>query len=365
MLKSFLLTLALASTLAAQNARNVVLFLGDAGGVATLNAASVLGHDAPLKLYIQNMPHIGLSDTSTASQWVSDSAAGMTAVVTGRKTHNGVVSQGPDAVRGEQDGAPLKTILEHAEERGLATGVVTNMTATDATPAATYAHANDRRDFARIFRQLFEPRFGDGVDVLIGPGRGRIDEALAVDGSTSVAALMEQAGRPLYESLDAIPGDAQRAIALFESRDEFSLPRAVEIAVDILSQNPKGFFLMVEGDMHTSRVEPGLRRMLELDDIVRATAERLPDDTLLLFTADHSFDLRIVGGKRGEPLLREDDPGYPEEGGAYRGVAVRMDGDHTGEEVVVAAQGPGAERVRGYMPNTRIFHIMMQAYGWQ
>ena len=176
---------------------------------------------------------------------------------------------------------------------------------------------------------------------------------------------MEQAGRPLHESLDAIHGDARRAIALFESRDDFSLPRAVEITLDILSRNPKGFFLMVEGDMHTSRVEPGLRRMLELDEIVRATAERLPDDTLLLFTADHSFDLRVVGGKRGEPLLRDDDPGYPEEGGAYRGAAVRMDGDHTGEEVVVAAQGPGAERVRGYMPNTRIFHIMMRAYGWE
>jgi alkaline phosphatase len=75
------------------------------------------------------------------------------------------------------------------------------------------------------------------------------------------------------------------------------------------------------------------------------------DDTLIVFTADHSFDLRVVGGKKGESILE--------------GKAVNVDGHHAGEEVVVAAQGPGSERVHGYMPNTQIFHIMMQAYGWE
>lgn len=362
MRKLLILGLACLLPLAAQNAKNVVLFLGDAGGVSTLNAASILGYGDPLKLYVQGMSHIGLSDTSTASQWVSDSAAGMTAIVTGVKTHNGILSQGPDAVRGERDGETLKTILEYAEERGLATGAVTNMTFTDATPAATYAHVNDRKDFARIFRHLLAPRFGDGVDVLIGPGLGAVNKALAVE-ETSVAALLEESGRPLYDALAAVPGDAQRAIVLFESRDDFSLPRAVEQAIAMLSRNPKGFFLMVEGDMHTSKVDAGLRRALELDDIVRATAGRLRDDTLILFTADHSFDIRTTGGRRSEPLL-DGEEGYVENGG-YRGRAVRMDGDHTGEEVVVAAEGPGAERVRGYMPNTRLFHIMLEAFGWQ
>lgn len=357
-----LLYLALGLSLSAKDAKNVVLFLGDAGGVATLNAASILGYGEAQKLYIQSMPYVGLSDTSTASQWVSDSAAGMTAIVTGVKTHNGVISQGPDAVRGKKDGRALKTILEYAEERGLATGVITNMTFTDATPAATYAHANNRSDFARIFHGLLEPRFGDGVDVLIGPGRSAVDKKLADEGS-SVAALMKEKGRPLYESLDAVPQDAARAVVALESRDDFSLPRAVELAVSILSKNKKGFFLMVEGDMHTSKVEPGLRRALELDSIVRATAERLRENTLVLFTADHSFDLRTHGGAKGEPLL-DGDGGYTEDG-AYRGHAVRMDGDHTGEEVVVAAEGPGADRVHGFMPNTEVFHIMMRAFGWE
>ena len=351
MRKALFLCLALTLPLGAQQAKNVILFLGDAGGVATLNAASIFGHGEPQKLYIQSMPHIGLSDTSTASQWVSDSAAGMTALVTGHKTNNGVISQGPDAVRRETDGAPLKTILEHAEDRGLSTGVVTNTTFTDATPAATYAQVNDRGDFARIFRQLLAPRFGDGVDVLIGPGIGAVDKKLAVEGA-SVAALMARGQRPLYDSLGEIPQDVDRAVALFESRSDFSLSQAVERAIDILSKNPKGFFLMVEGDMHTDDIQAGLRRALELDGIIRATARRMPDDdTLIIFTADHSFDLLVDGGKKGEALLE--------------GAGIRVGGSHTGEEVVAAAEGPGSERVRGYMPNTQIFHIMMQAYGWE
>lgn len=365
----FLFLLALALPLAAQpRAKNVVLFLGDAGGIPTLNAASILGYGEPQKLYIQQMPHVGLSDTSTASSWVSDSAAGMTAVVTGRKTHNGVVSQGPDAVRGEKDGEPLKTILEYAEERALSTGVVTNMNAADATPAACYAHVNNRRNFSSIFQQLVKPRFGDGVDVLIGAGRRDVAKALAEDGLT-LDGVLSGTGWKRYESVSSIPKKLadRRAVALFDSRDEFSLPEAVSRALDILDDNPKGFFLMVEGDMHTNNVRAGLERMLELDRIIRTTAERLRGtDTLILYTADHSFDLRVDGGSRDKPLLEQDDSArYSEDRKSYQSPAGRMDNSHTGEEVPVTGEGPGAERIRGFLPNTEIFHVMMDAFGWQ
>src|SRR5262245_45223431 len=99
-------------------ARNVVLFIGDAGGIPTLSAASIHGYGEPRRLYVQTMPQIALAETSTASEWVTDSAAGMTAIVTGQKTQNGVVAQSAEAVRGKSNGAPLKTILEFAEERG-------------------------------------------------------------------------------------------------------------------------------------------------------------------------------------------------------------------------------------------------------
>ena len=138
-------------------AKNVVLFLADAGGIPTLHAASVQTYGAPQKLYVHTMPNIALSETSSASRWVTDSAAGMTAIVTGQKTHNGVLAQSAAAERGEVDGVPLKTILEYAEERGLSTGVISNSSVLSATPAATYAHVNDRNSEAEILRQLLNP----------------------------------------------------------------------------------------------------------------------------------------------------------------------------------------------------------------
>lgn len=103
-------------------AKNVVLFVGDGTGLPSLHAASVRATGDSQGLYLHQMPHLALSDTSAASRWVSDSAAGMTAIVTGEKTNNGVVSQSSDAERGIKDGEILKTILEYAEERGLSTG---------------------------------------------------------------------------------------------------------------------------------------------------------------------------------------------------------------------------------------------------
>lgn len=345
------------------HAKNVILLLGDAGGVSTLNAASILGHGEPQQLFIQRMPHIGLSDTSTASDWVSDSAAGMTAIVTGVKTHNGVISQGPDAVRRQKDGTPLKTILEYAEEQGLSTGVVTNKTVTDATPAACYAHANDRKQYARIFQQLLAPRFGDGVDVLIGPGRQEVEQALRKEGM-GIDTLLAKAGRKQYAAVEAIPGDAKQAVAIFDTLGDFSLPQAVAKAVAILERNPNGYFLMVEGDMHTDDIEAGLKRALELDEIARSLNEQVSRDTLILYTADHSFGLSIHDGRRGDALLSADEA-QAARTDPFQGKAVARVGTHTAEEVIVAAQGPGAARVRGYMPNTAIFHVMMDAFGWK
>jgi alkaline phosphatase len=162
-----------------QHAKNVIVLLQDAGGIATLNGASIYGYNAPLKLFVQSWPQIGLSNTSPASQWVTDSAAGMTAIVTGQKTNNSVISESADSVRGEKHGKPLKTILEYAEERGLSTGVVTNVEVADATPAACYAHVNDRKQWGEIFLQIFSPRYGDGVDIAFGAGRQAIYDAPA------------------------------------------------------------------------------------------------------------------------------------------------------------------------------------------
>jgi alkaline phosphatase len=345
-------------------AKNVILFLADAGGLSTVAAASLHGYGAPRRLYVQRMPHIGLSDTTTASQIVTDSAAGMTAIVTGEKTQNGVISQSATAVRKKSDGAPLKTILEYAEERGLATGVITNDSLTGATPAATYAKANDRGLTAHIFQQIFTPRFGDGVDVMIGAGRPAVAAALK-EASLDLDAVSQKGGRPVLKTFSEIPDGGTRALVMLDS-GEFDLQTAVDRTLPMLSANPRGYFLMVEWDTHTDRVRRGLDRFVTLDRVIARTAQKVGPDTLILFTADHSFDLRLRGGTFGPQLLEGLEQAEAETPkGPLRIPTLRMDNGHTGEEVLAAAQGPGAERVRGFMANTDLFRVMMGAYGWE
>ena len=340
--------------LAERRAKNIILFLGDAGGIPTLNAASLYAYEAPQKLFIQGMPYLALMDTSPADGWVTDSAAGMTAIVTGQKTNNGVISMSADTVRGTKDGETLKTILEFAEEHGLSTGVMSNMNMTDATPAACYAHSNDRGKSGEIFAQVVKPRYGDGVDVIIGPGRDAIFAATRKIGIEIEPALKEK-GYTLCDSADGIPPEASRVVALFNSGNYEPGP-AVDKAIRILSRNRKGFFLMVEWDMHTNRIKAGLDRAIQMDKLVRDAVARAGNDTLVIYAADHSFDLRVRGGRKGRPLITDEkDPKSP----------IRMDNSHTGEEVLVAAEGPGASRVHGYIANADLFRIMMAAYGWQ
>jgi alkaline phosphatase len=350
----------LASQAARGEAKNIILFLGDAAGIPTLNIASIYKYDHPSKLFIQQMPYIALMDTSASDEWVTDSANGMSAIVTGQKTKNGVISQSATAVRGKKDGEILQTILEYAEQRGLSTGVISNMNITDATTAACYSHSNDRGASGPIFAQVFAQRFGDGMDVVIGAGRDAVIAATAKVG-VNVEAAARDKGYAFYDSVDAISPSDTRVIALLNTHD-FSLSEAVNHAVRILSKNPNGYFLMTEWDAHTDNLKRGLDQAIALDDTIRTTAEGASPDTLIIFAADHSFDVRLRDGKKGEPLL----PNGGQGSNAHQSRGnVRVDDGHTGEQVLVAAQGPGAERVHGFIANTDLFHIMMAAYGWE
>ncbi|WP_240499979.1 alkaline phosphatase [Sphingomonas montana] len=350
---------AAAAPATATRARNVILFLGDAGGISTINAAGILAHDRPQSLFIQSMPHVALSDTSSLDRWVTDSGAGMTAIMTGRKTDNAMVSAVPSGVG---DGvAPLKTLLEHAEEHGLSTGIVTNMKIWDATPAACFAHVAARKSKDEIFRQMLAPRFGDGVDVLIGKGQADATASFAARGTTAERAFRTAGYR--YGDDPAIVGQGGR-VAVLRDADFAPLP-AVEATIGQLARNPKGYFLMVEWDMHTDDPQAGLRHVIEMDDMIRRVSTVAGKDTLILFTADHSFGLRMGGGRRGTPLAAQYAAEAAKPGATNASNAViSVEDGHTGEEVIVAASGPGAEQVHGFMPNTRLFGIMMGAFGW-
>jgi alkaline phosphatase len=346
-----------------QRAKNVIIFLGDAGGIPTLSAASIHGYQKPRALYIQRMPHIALSETSSSDSWVTDSAAGMTAIVTGEKTANGVISERPPA--GGHDGAALKTVLEYASEHGLATGVVSNQPMADATPAACYAHVDSRKKFGAIFEQVWKPRFGKGVDLVIGNGKKRITDDLNAMG-IDLDKQLKANGRSVYESVDSIPADAQRLVVLGDD-PSFDVAAATAKAIEILSKNKKGFFLMVEWDLHPTKPEQALNTVVKLDHLIEQTAKAHSKDTLVLFTADHSFDFRVLKGKKGSDLnlpagRNRTNPASPK---PDDNSDVAIGTSHAGEEVLAAAEGPGSEQVHGVLSNTDLFGVMMSAYGFK
>jgi alkaline phosphatase len=342
-------------------AKNVILFVGDGAGISSLNAAGLYANRKPLSLYLQSMPHVALVDTSTAKEWVTDAAAAATAWATGQKGCNGVISQSASAVKGVKDGETLKTILEYAEEKGLSTGIISNDERTGVTIAITaafYAHSNNRQDSGNIFLQLLHPRFGNGLDVVIGTGRKWISDAVAKLGKDLPAGVHEQ-GYTYLDSLAAVTQldpSKDRVISLFDDPD-FDFNQAVEQAVARLSRNPKGYFLVAFSDCHLGKSAKSLNRIVEFDRAVRNATEKHKNDTLILMTADHGYDLRI----RGENLVETATTATSQQIAAI----VSLEDQHTAEEVAVVADGAGAERVHDFMPNTEIFHIMMSAFGWE
>jgi alkaline phosphatase len=353
-----IIAMTLTATSAFAQAKNVILFIGDGAGISSLNAASILGYGKPQALYIQKMGHLALADTSSAKEWVTDGAACASAWATGHKTRNGVVSMSADAERDVKDGEIYKTVMETAMEQGLSTGVISNDGVAGAAVSAFYAQHNNRGKAGEIFQQALNSEFGKGPNVIIGTGRKQISEQTAKLGR-DLSADIKARGYSYLDSMDRLAKldkSKDRVIALVDDAD-FDFNDAVQQAVARLSKNPKGFLLIAHSDCHTGKTKTSLSRILALDKAVALTTEAMKSNTLVLFTADHSYDLRIKGEGLTETSKASDHTRIAS--------AVSLEDEHTAEEVPVLADGPGSERVHGFMSNTDIFHIMMSAFGWQ
>ena len=181
----------------AKRAKNIILFVGDGMGVSTVTAARIF--EGQMKnvdgernlLSFEKLPYVAMSKTYSANQQTSDSAPTMTAMVTGVKTNDGVLSADQTIFNGESNNAliqanKLTTILEMAELNGLSTGVISTARITHATPAATYAHTSTRdwetktattppagiKDIAaQAIDNFGSGGIGDGIEVFLGGGR--------------------------------------------------------------------------------------------------------------------------------------------------------------------------------------------------
>jgi alkaline phosphatase len=352
-------------------ARNVILFTADGVGVTSLNAASIFGYGKPRALYVQSMPYLALTDTSSAKEWFSDEAAVSTAWATGVRTGNGIRSESASAERGIREGEKLKTILEYAEEHGLSTGIVTDNDESSVAAAAVsafyvHSHMPEASTAGDTFLQLLAMKHGP--DVVIGPGRKVIVGQVAKSGRDLQADIRAK-GYSFVDSVDAISKlnpSTKRIIALtdnkeyagaFDAKDPFDLDHAIEQAVAVLRRNPKGFILIANSVCHTLFAEKTLPLIVTYDNTIRRISEQNKQDTLVLFAGSRGQNMRIIGENLDVTLRAADREKII--------FATVNQGRHTAEEVPVLATGPGSDRVNGYVPNTEVFHYMMAGLGWK
>jgi alkaline phosphatase len=242
------------------------------------------------------------------------------------------------------------------------TGVISNDGKTGVSGAAVsafYSHINNRQKSGEIFEQLLHPKFGDGLDVVIGTGRQKISGEITAMATHDLNAEIKSKGYAYADSLGAVDkmqGANDRLISLSDDED-FDYNDAVQQALTRLSKNPKGFLLIAHSDCHLGKTAKSLQRIVQLDQAIATAAEQHKSDTLILFTADHSYDLRIKGENLAETARDFDHKKIA--------LAVSLEDEHTAEEVPVLAAGPGSERVHGFMVNTDIFHLIMGNFGWE
>lgn len=336
--------------------KNVIFFLGDGMGMTTLTAARIYSVGEAGSLTIDTLPETAFVKTFSNDAQVTDSAPSMAAYMTGVKTNNEVISMSPNTVAtppsvdvngnlgvnncAASNGTSATTLLELAKAKGWGTGAITTTELTHATPAATYAHICNRNAQYHIAAQLvpggvgFNKALNDGVDVLMGGGlnhftpysasntKGRADyrdltTELAGQNYTVATTKAEMQAAPLdkkfiglYSKTSHLEYDLDRLTQVAAgSGNGVTQPSLAEMttkSMDILSQNPKGYFLMVEGGridhaLHSTNAKKALQDTVAFDNAIKAAIDKvkLTDptlaNTLIVVTADHDHTLVLNG----------------------------------------------------------------------
>jgi len=451
-----------ASAHAAGEAKNVIFFLGDGMGPTTVTAARIYKVGEAGSLTMDTLERTARIKTYSHDAQTTDSAPSMAAYMTGVKMNNEVLSMSADTLAtppskdangnlginncaATGNGTAVQTILELAKSKGKAVGAITTTELTHATPAATYSHICNRNAQYAIAAQAvpggagFNAGLGDGVDVLMGGGRnhftpfdsatnkaGRADgrnllTELAAKGYTVAATKAEMAAAPnnkkfigLYSSKSHLEYELDRSATppLGEGANQPSLAEMTVKAMDILSQNAGGYFLMVEGGridhaLHGTNAKRALTDTVAFDEAIKAALDkaRVTDptlaNTLIVVTADHDHTLAFNGyGKRGNPVLditrnyKDNQPLKDADGNTYttlvfgngpnrpdlranldsstvladnylQETGVRLASEtHGGGDVKLLATGAGAKTFKGTLDNTKVFALLKSAFGF-
>ena len=323
-----------------KKAKNVILFIGDGMSVAHRTAARILSKGLVEGRYggelaIDDMPHMALVSTSGSDSVVTDSANSASAYTTGHKTCVNAMGVYCSRSKSNLDHPKVETISELVKRsRGMSVGVVTNTEIEDATPGAMVAHNRLRADYNNIVKDFFAVQ----PDVMLGggtpnflpkstSGSKRVDEDDYLQkfrdaGYTYVQTNTElkaaKGTKKLLGLFNAanIDGALDRFFlkkgSVSKFPDQPDLTDQVRAALDVLSQNEKGFVLMVESGRidkysHSLDWERAVYDTIMLDNAVKVAKEfaATRDDTLIVVVADHAHGVAIVGtydDDRGGPM---------------------------------------------------------------
>jgi alkaline phosphatase len=373
-----------------ERAKNVIFFLGDGMGINTLTATRIYAVGESGDLTIDTLPESAFVKTFSNDAQVTDSAASMSAYMTGVKQNNGVISMsaetlavgpGPDGRSRCGNGHSVETLLELAKRQGLAAGIVTTTSVTDATPAATYAHACHRKLQDDIAAMMvpggagYNTALGSGLDLVFGGGARFFLPAAQGgargDGRDLLAELQGRGYRLVDTSAGfaALAPSAQPVIGLFAPGDlaydaerdparQPGLPDMTRKAITLLAERggKQGFFLMVEGGLidhalHATRAKRALQETVQYDAALKAAIDEMQrrdpglKHTLIVATADHDHTLLINGYSPRSGKTTDTRPGVL---GLVRSLPdgkLRLDQD--GAPYTVLGFGTGSNRVNG------------------
>lgn len=325
---------------AAAQPRNVILLVGDGMGIEHLKLARSYANGDTAPFNFELFPRFSLMGHNNASNQTTDSAASATALATGVKVNNGVIS-----VRTPGNGSPLTTSLELLQGLGKRTGLATHSTdMLDATPAAFAAHVSSRNDRAGIFSGYMTNR----PNVLFGGTHSEIDESDATGAGYTI--LRNSADLNNFN-----PASTSHVLGHWSSSGEPSLATMTAKAIDLLSRDEDGFFLVVEDegidngghDNDAQAVADSVLRLVAAAQVAIDWSSGR-SDTLIIVTADHETGGLTVTNNNGAGELPD---------------VTWSTTSHTQTPVGLWAFGPNAELIddlqdaTGLLDNTDVFHL--------
>lgn len=328
--------------------KNIILFIGDGMGVAQVYGAMTISK-TPLSM--ESFPYSGFSKTWSANNYITDSGAGATAIACGVKTKNGMIGTRPDST-------VVTSITEIVHKKGLATGVLSTCQITHATPASFVAHNVKRSNFEEIASDFLNGT----ADVFIGGGEDYFRNRK--DGKDLAVNLKEMGYDVVYNMEDLKNSGSLKLAGLLAKKDmpqvlkgrQGMLAEMTRKAIETLSRDKDGFFLMVEGSMidwgaSAKDLDYTLAEVIDLDDAVRVAKEfaEKNGETLIVVTADHETGgMYLSGGSIAQKTVTA---GFNEKGG------------HSGIMVPIFSYGPGAEKFSGIHDNTFFMNQFLELLG--